>query len=166
VPRTVPDSLGILLRKQVTAVGYFIKITDGTTSLFMCDIGTIEVGGIVFVANDVRISGVGTDAVSVVLQNVDNVIGGLVLSADRLPDLEIDIAQFERGDPAAAVLIGQFVPTRASVGLDVCRFELRRSKAATRFAPTRRVNERGGLRFAPQASEFVFSGTRIVIKEN
>jgi hypothetical protein len=163
--RTIPAPLAPLLQKQVTAIGYFVAIANGAQVIRICDIGTYELAGETFAEYDVTVEGVGETSIRLIIQNVDNLIGGLALSADSLPDLEVTVWQFERGDPTAVVMLGQYVPARATVRLDACMFDLRRTAVSVRFAPARRINERGGLHYAPQASEFVFAGTRVVIQE-
>jgi hypothetical protein len=165
VPRLIPAPLAPLLQKQVTAVGYFVSIANGAQVIRICDIGTYEINGDTFDEYDVQVYGVGDTSVRLTVQNVDNLIGGLALSADSLPDLLITIWQFERGDPASMVMLGSYVPARALIRLDVCVFDLRRTAISARFLPERRINERGGLHFAPQASEFMFAGTRVIIQE-
>jgi hypothetical protein len=166
MPRNIPTALDPLLAKQTTAVGYLVRIVFPTvTTLYLCDIGTVTSGGQVFQDYDVRVTGVGSESVGVQIENTDNAIGAYVLTTNFLSNVDIAIWQFERDNPDASVLLGQYNPTKADVGIDSVKLTCRRMKVAARFAPKRRINEREGLRFALQNGEFLFSGKRIVIKE-
>ena len=173
MPRLIPDSLGTRLDAQITAVGYLLRAYSpgvlsaaASQTIFLSDIGDIVNSLGTWTGEDMKVSGAGSENVTVSIQNLNNAMAAYVLNATALADVMFDLWQFERGDAEHAVYLGEFRAANARIGLDRVEIALRQFNLQYRYAPTKRIDARNGFHYAMHPGDVITWGNqRIVMSE-